>query len=31
MDSRYPSIEMLADRAKKRMPGFAYGSKYTGY
>ena len=24
MDSRYPSIEMLADRAKKRMPGFAY-------
>ncbi|MEH6551057.1 MAG: alpha-hydroxy acid oxidase [Pseudomonadales bacterium] len=24
MDSRYPSIEMLAERAKKRMPGFAY-------
>jgi len=24
MDSRYPSIEMLADRAKQRMPGFAY-------
>ena len=24
MDTRYPSIEMLAARAKKRMPGFAY-------
>jgi L-lactate dehydrogenase (cytochrome) len=24
MDSRYPSIEMLAERAKQRMPGFAY-------
>ena len=24
MDSRYPSIEWLAERAKKRMPGFAY-------
>ena len=24
MDSRFPSIEMLAARAKKRMPGFAY-------
>ena len=24
MDSRYPSIDMLAQRAKQRMPGFAY-------
>ena len=24
MDVRYPSIEMLAERAKQRMPGFAY-------
>jgi L-lactate dehydrogenase (cytochrome) len=24
MDVRYPSIEMLAERAKRRMPGFAY-------
>jgi L-lactate dehydrogenase (cytochrome) len=24
MNSRYPSIEMLAERAKQRMPGFAY-------
>ncbi|WP_309384277.1 alpha-hydroxy acid oxidase [Cerasicoccus frondis] len=24
MDSRYPSIEWLAERARKRMPGFAY-------
>jgi len=24
MDSRYPSIEMLAERAKQRMPGIAY-------
>jgi len=24
MDSRFPSIEMLAERARKRMPGFAY-------
>lgn len=24
MDSRYPSIEMLAARAQERMPGFAY-------
>lgn len=24
MDSRYPSIEMLAERAKQRMPSFAY-------
>jgi L-lactate dehydrogenase (cytochrome) len=24
MDSRYPSIEWLSDRAKQRMPGFAY-------
>lgn len=24
MDSRYPSIEWLAQRAKQRMPGFAY-------
>ncbi len=24
MDSRYPSIELLAERAKRRMPGFAY-------
>ncbi|NQZ56947.1 MAG: alpha-hydroxy-acid oxidizing protein [Lentisphaeraceae bacterium] len=24
MDSRYPSIELLAERARKRMPGFAY-------
>ena len=24
MDSRYPSIEMLAKRAKQRIPGFAY-------
>ena len=24
MNSRYPSIEMLEERAKKRMPGFAY-------
>lgn len=24
MDSRYPSIEMLAERARQRIPGFAY-------
>lgn len=24
MDSRFPSIELLAERARKRMPGFAY-------
>jgi len=24
MNTRYPSIEMLAERAKQRMPGFAY-------
>ena len=24
MDSRFPSIELLAERARQRMPGFAY-------
>ena len=24
MNSRYPSIELLAKRAKQRIPGFAY-------